>query len=1047
MADSVPIKSDEELSELNARQLDILIGKLREMEDSGVNLVGDYKRMYDTAVKLRKEHAKINDELEKSDGILGGLSKRIGGLSQAMGGVQQIVEGGFFNPLKKLSEAWGKADQAAYDFGKHVGGNTKAVEQLRDQSIKFANEAHIGSKYNTTIDEMIKLQESYAKQVGRNLQLTNQQRETLVATSKVMGDKALDFSKKLENLGIGLERSGDLAAKMFNEASKSGISFEKYSASVTENLTKVQSYGFRNGVEGLTAMAKRAAEVNLSINEAFKVADKIQSGGIQEAIKMGANLQVLGGSFAGMGDPMGMLYQGLNDVEGLQNRMIDMFSGLGQIEKGQVKISGADRLRVNAAAQAMGVSSDEMFNMISRQAVRSNVEKQMGGRFNGDEELKELVLNTATLNKDNEAVVNINGKEKKVSEVNEADKQYLKDLQKSESEDIKDIANVLRGYTDVQSGFQKEVENRKAQMFQDVGKFTKGIYRRMGAANGKLTAISALFAAQVGMSALSNGVSGTSSFIKGIKNLFGKGGGVAAGGKGLKAATDASKAAKSAESVAEAASKTSTAAKGTETVFKNTHFTKGLTTGADEGLATATKAMPKFAEGTKIVSSTGKEFTVGSSGKLINAAGKNVTGNAATNVLKGAKAVNGAEIAKAASTVEKAAATTAKAGSAIGKAATVGGKVLSKAGGAVLGGGFAALTYAMDGSWKGSRTDKNKAVGGTVGATIGGLASLIPVIGPIAGIAGAMAGQWIGEKVGGAITRKQNRARSDARSRFAHQLGSTTEKGQDFKNLMGDYKEKELEAIKNALKDGKIEESELDKKLMKKLAKSGDNAIIEKYGSDEVKSKFSEQLEELNAKVEKGNVSMEKAEITATNVQFGEAVPVASSMAIGGKLSGPSDINGPGMPIKGSNIVVGGGEYVVNAEATKKNERLLDAINGGATIKFDKGGKIPVPINISNIEPSIEKNPMKPIKVKETQGSSMKPLISTPETKLEVSPIKLEVNGSIKLDCNGQQVDLDAIMKNPAFLTQLSQMIERRLSDNINGGNFKELRKNKQHNF
>jgi hypothetical protein len=106
MADSVPIKSDEELGELNARQLDILIGKLREMEDSSGNLVGDYKRMYETAVKLRKEHAKMNDELEKCDGILSGLSKRIGGLSQAMGGVQQIVEGGFFNPLKKLSEAW-----------------------------------------------------------------------------------------------------------------------------------------------------------------------------------------------------------------------------------------------------------------------------------------------------------------------------------------------------------------------------------------------------------------------------------------------------------------------------------------------------------------------------------------------------------------------------------------------------------------------------------------------------------------------------------------------------------------------------------------------------------------------------------------------------------------------------------------------------------------------------------------------------------------------------------------------------------------------------
>ena len=52
-----------------------------------------------------------------------------------------------------------------------------------------------------------------------------------------------------------------------------------------------------------------------------------------------------------------------------------------------------------------------------------------------------------------------------------------------------------------------------------------------------------------------------------------------------------------------------------------------------------------------------------------------------------------------------------------------------------------------------------------------------------------------------------------------------------------------------------------------------------------------------------------------------------------------------------------------------------------------------------------------------------------------------------KLDAGGQQVDLNAIVNNPAFITQLSQMIERRLADNINGGNFKELKKNKQHTF
>ena len=127
---------------------------------------------------------------------------------------------------KQLAGPWAAADDAAFNFGKSLGTNATTAERLRDETIKFANTDFIGAKYNTSIAEMIKLQENYAKSVGRNIQLSDKQKETLLATSKIMGENTTEFAKKLENLGVGLERSGDLAAKMYNEASKSGISFE-----------------------------------------------------------------------------------------------------------------------------------------------------------------------------------------------------------------------------------------------------------------------------------------------------------------------------------------------------------------------------------------------------------------------------------------------------------------------------------------------------------------------------------------------------------------------------------------------------------------------------------------------------------------------------------------------------------------------------------------------------------------------------------------------------------------------------------------------------
>ena len=1023
--------SDDEIKGLDPNQLEKVLDLLDDIVRSGRELDKEQRRVYESASRYHRELEKANEELdegiEKTDNLFerfeNGVSKLQGGLRS----IQNVVEGGFFNPLKSLAGSWGKADQAANDFGKTIGGNAKAVGQLRDETIKFANDTHIGAKYNTDIQGMIKLQESYSKQVGRNLQLTNTQRETLLATSKVMGDKALDFSKKLENLGIGLERSGDIAGKMFAEASKSGISFEKYSASVTENLTKVQSYGFRNGVEGLTSMAKKAAEVNLNISEAFKVADKIQSGGVEAAIKMGANLQVLGGSFAQFGDPMGMLYQGLNDMEGLQDRMIDMFSHMGQIENGQVKISGANRLRVNAAAQAMGISSDEMFNMINRQAVRGEIGKQMGSRFDGDEELKELIMNTATLNKNNQAVVNINGQERRLDEISSDDKKYLQDMQKTQSEDIKDIAQILRGYTDIQEGFTKEIENKKASSFSEIGKFTKMIYGKMSQSNVMLEIIKDAVLAQAIMSSIGS-ISG--GLGRGAKKIFGKKG--VGGGKTPTPGTAVPRQAPQTP-IKSNYTRTERVSAANELKAKGYTFKDGQIYRPDGSLAKG-----NVAQGGKV-----------DAGRVL------------------AKETSAGKIAQTASNATNTGTAVAKSGGVLAKT----GGFLAKNGFKMLGGGaiggiMTGIGYLADGSFKGTQAEKNKAIGGTIGSiAVGALGSLLGPIGTMIGTeVGKFAGEWVSKGV--------DKIRANKKTEFTKELGGKdSDKGKAFENLSDNYNRWQLKKIKDAMKDGKITEGELSDNILKKMAKNGDTGIIEKYGTKSAKAKMNKQIEAINAKIESGRFNMETGSFNIGNADFGAIEPIA--MASGGKLEGPSDINGPGMPIQGTNIVVGGGEYVVNRDATAKNERLLDAINAGATfkmanggiiptptvrfenggvipvpqVKFEDGGKIPIPVKISNILPSLIKNPMAPLKVAANKAKDFVSDRFGGVDKMEVAPIKLDVSGTIKLDSGGQQVDLNAIINNPAFLTQLSQMIERRLSDNINGGNFKELRKNKRHTF
>lgn len=65
-------------------------------------------------------------------------------------------------------------------------------------------------------------------------------------------------------------------------------------------------------------------------------------------------------------------------------------------------------------------------------------------------------------------------------------------------------------------------------------------------------------------------------------------------------------------------------------------------------------------------------------------------------------------------------------------------------------------------------------------------------------------------------------------------------------------------------------------------------------------------------------------------------------LANGGGVSGPGGPRGDKIP-----ALLSDGEYVVNAEATRKNRALIEAINRGAVPRFAKGGAVGRPLAAS----------------------------------------------------------------------------------------------------
>lgn len=460
--------------------------------------------------KKHEEGVTLNERINHQ------LEGRLKGYKQIQKGFDEAKKGltGIFNVGKDIMSTWGRVDQAAADYTKTIGGSAESMRKLTTETIRFVKEQSIGMKYNTSMEELIKLQESYNKSVGRSINLTNSQKETMAAMRKIAGDETtIKFTSSLENFGINPEEVGGVVGRMFETASKSGLAWSKYSSNFLDNIKMAQNYTFRNGLDGLQAMAKKASEIKLDMKQAEAFANKVSS--LEGAVKAGANLSVLGGSFSQFGNPLSMMYEGLNDMEGLQDRVINMFGNLGRwnSKTNMVDVSVFDKQRIRAAAEATGMDYSSIMDMIQAKGRSNQVQRQLQGLNFGEEET-DFIKNSAQLDKNGQAFMTVGGKKKYLQDLSTSDIQLLMSTASNDSDNIKTIAQTLTGWNDAIEGFKKQKDAVKASIGDYFGNWLKDTIFSIGT-NVNLMAMAVI------SSSVASLLNGGAQLMSGMGNIFG----------------------------------------------------------------------------------------------------------------------------------------------------------------------------------------------------------------------------------------------------------------------------------------------------------------------------------------------------------------------------------------------------------------------------------------------------------------------------------------------------------------------------------------------
>lgn len=389
-----------------------------------------------------------------ADGLSNVISK-MGPMGKIYASIIQVVKVGY--------EEFVRIDKAASNYVRSVGGGRAAMVRMRKEAGRVAKEMSKWGKTAYDAEEILnRLAESSSK-IGRNLEYLSVDDMRSLVDLKNFGVSD-DAIAQMDTFGISVHNTSKQLAELYGESGKRGLNAKATIQAFTSNLKMAQNYTFARGQKALMDMAMKSAQLKFNLRDAEQFANKVST--LEGAMTAGAHLSVLGGSFAMQGNPLAMMYNGLNDVEGLQNQMLAMTKGMARWDskKGQLDITAFDRERLKAMSQATGIDYSDLTSQALNQARVDRVSKQLNGKA-FDKEHEEYIKNIASLDENGNAYVKLDGETHYIDELRNNSTLLAKLKNESERKDTKEGADM----GDVWS----ETRDTKSLM-DDYVKFFKG---------------------------------------------------------------------------------------------------------------------------------------------------------------------------------------------------------------------------------------------------------------------------------------------------------------------------------------------------------------------------------------------------------------------------------------------------------------------------------------------------------------------------------------------------------------------------------------------
>jgi hypothetical protein len=305
-----------------------------------------------------------------------------------------------------------EVDLGAKEVAKSFGVGAESVLEIK---MAMADAVKDVAVFGKTFQDIALLQERIGESTGVNVIMASENYAKLFAAAQVSGQDASRLVTDFKNAGVSLYNVSTEMQSVIDSAREMGVNASVVSEKVLQNLDKLNTYNFSDGVEGLARMAAFATATRTDMNQVFNFSEKVYNP--EGAIQTAAALQRLGVSQTELLNPLRLMDLSANDPEELQKQISELGRSFVELnEKGRFQIAPGEVRRLKEISKELGIGYNEMVKMSIGGA---ELERKLSTIKFPDfvtEEQKMLISNMAEM-KDGRYVIQYEGKERDVSEV------------------------------------------------------------------------------------------------------------------------------------------------------------------------------------------------------------------------------------------------------------------------------------------------------------------------------------------------------------------------------------------------------------------------------------------------------------------------------------------------------------------------------------------------------------------------------------------------------------------------------------------------------